>query len=61
MSVCLSVYRAAEAYQHVHVVQEVHRESSQLQDQLSVVYVRAAVLPCPVMVHVPQVNDVPGE
>ena len=44
--------------QHVDVVHEVHTESSQLKHQLRVVGVGAAVLPG-IMVHVPQVDDVP--
>ena len=47
--------------QHVDVVHEVHAEDCHLQHQLRVVGVCAPVLPHPVVVHVPQVDDVPVE
>ena len=41
------------------VVHEVHAECGQLQHQLRVVGIGVPVLPGAIMVHVPQVNDVP--
>ena len=45
-------------HQHVHVVQELHTEGSQLQNQLCVVGIGRPVLPRPIVVHVPQVNHI---
>ena len=41
------------------MVHEVHAEGSQLENELSVVGVGAAVLPWPVVMHVPEVDDIP--
>ena len=46
--------------EHVDVVHEVDTERGQLQHQLRVVGIGVPVLPSPIVMHVPQVYDVPA-
>ena len=42
------------------MVHEVHTECSQLKNEFSIVGVGTAVLPRPVVMHVPEVDDIPA-
>ena len=51
-------FSGGHTHQHVGVVEELHTECGQLEHHLSVVGIHGPVLPRPVVVEVPQVNDV---
>ena len=46
-------------HKHVDMVKEVNTEGGQLQDELGIVGICAAVLPRSVVMHVPQMDNVP--